>query len=164
MDINGLAIGGIAIMAVSLVLIPLGLPGLWIMLAVLAVGAWFGLVSPWLFLALLALTGAAELMEWVAVDRLGRKYGGTQRTFWGALAGGIAGALIGTPVPVIGSVLGVFVGTMIGATVATWTLVRDSEAALKAGWGALLGRSAAMALKTAAGLVILIVGGAALLF
>jgi uncharacterized protein YqgC (DUF456 family) len=163
MDTNGLALVGIAIMTVALFLIPLGLPGLWIMLAVLAVGAWNGLVSPWLFLALLALTVAAEVLEWVAVDRLGRKYGGTRRTFWGALAGGIAGAMIGTPVPVIGSLVGVFAGTMIGASIATWTLVRDSEVALKAGWGALLGRSAAVALKTTAGLLILVAGGAALL-
>ena len=164
MEINGLALGGIAIMAVSLALIPLGLPGLWIMLGVLGIGTWYGTVSIWLFLGLLALVALAELAEWIALDRLGRKYGGTQRTFWGAIAGGIAGAMIGTPVPVIGSILGVFAGTMIGASLATWTLVKDSEVALRAGWGALLGRSAAIALKTAAGLVLLVVGGAALLF
>lgn len=164
METNALAFGGIAIMALSLVLIPLGLPGLWIMLLVLGIGAWFGEVSLALLIGLAALVALAELLEWVAVDRLGRKYGGSQRTFWGALAGGIAGAMIGTPVPVIGSLLGLFVGTMVGATIATWTLVRDSEAALKAGWGALLGRSVAVAVKTAAGLVLLLVGGAALLF
>ncbi len=164
MEINALALGGIAVMAVSLLFIPLGLPGLWIMMVVLAVGAWYGAVAWWLFVALLALTVVAEFLEWVAVDRLGRKYGGTRRTFWGALAGGVAGAMIGTPVPVIGSVLGVFAGTMIGASIATWTLAKDSEVALKAGWGALLGRSAAIALKTAAGIVIFVSGAAALLF
>ena len=164
MEINALALGGVAVMAVSLVLIPLGLPGLWIMLIVVAVGAWFGAVSPFVFIGFLALVGVVEFLEWVAVDRLGRKYGGTQRTFWGALIGGVVGAIVGTPVPVIGSLLGVFAGTMVGASIATWTLVKDSEVALKAGWGALLGRSAAIALKMAAGLVLLVVGGAALLF
>jgi hypothetical protein len=164
MEINGLALAGIAIMILSLALIPLGLPGLWIMLGVVAIGMWTGAVSIWLFLVLVALVVLAELLEWFAVDRLGRKYGGTQRTFWGALAGGVVGALVGTPVPVIGSLLGVFAGTMVGASIATWTLVKDSEVALRAGWGALLGRSAAIALKSAAGLVILVAGGAALLF
>ncbi len=164
MDINGLALAGIVIMAASFFLIPLGLPGLWIMLAVLGIWTWGGLVSPLLFFALLALVGLAEFLEWVAVDRLGKKFGGTRRTFWGALLGGVAGALIGTPVPVIGSLLGVFAGTMIGAAIATWTLVKDSELALRAGWGALLGRSVAIALKTAAGMVVLIAGSAALLF
>ena len=164
MEINGLALLGIAAMTASLFLIPLGLPGLWIMLLILAMAAWTGAVSPLLFVALLVLAGLAEFLEWVAVARLGRKYGGTQRTFWGALIGGVAGAIVGTPVPVIGSVLGVFAGTMIGAAIATWTLVKDSDAALKAGWGALLGRAAAVALKMAAGIVTLVVGGAALLF
>lgn len=164
MEINGLALAGIAIMTVSLVLIPLGLPGLWIMLLVLGVGMWHGAVSPWVFFALLALTVVAEFLEWVAVDRLGKKHGGTRRTFWGALVGGLVGAVVGVPVPVIGSLLGVFAGTMIGASIATWTVVKDSEAALRAGWGALLGRSAAVALKTAAGLLILLAGSASLLF
>jgi len=164
MEINGLALAGIAIMILSLALIPLGLPGLWIMLGVVAIGMWTGAVSIWLFLVLVALVVLAELLEWFAVDRLGRKYGGTQRTFWGALAGGVVGALVGTPVPIIGSLLGVFAGTLVGASIATWTLVKDSEVALRAGWGALLGRSAAIALKSAAGLVILVAGGAALLF
>ena len=164
MEINELALVGIAIMVLSLALIPLGLPGLWIMLGVVAIGMWTGAVSIWLFLVLVALVVLAELLEWFAVDRLGRKYGGTQRTFWGALAGGVVGALVGTPVPIIGSLLGVFAGTLVGASIATWTLVKDSEVALRAGWGALLGRSAAIALKSAAGLVILVAGGAALLF
>jgi uncharacterized protein YqgC (DUF456 family) len=164
MEINELALVGIAIMVLSLALIPLGLPGLWIMVGVVGIGMWTGAVSIWLFLVLMALVVLAELLEWFAVDRLGRKYGGTQRTFWGALAGGIVGAFVGTPVPVIGSLLGVFAGTMVGASIATWTLVKDSEVALRAGWGALLGRSAAIALKSAAGLVILVAGGAALLF
>jgi len=164
MDINGLALGGIAIMVVALLLIPLGLPGLWIMLLVVAAGTWYGAVSPWLFLALLLLAVVAEVLEWIAVDRLGRRHGGTRRTFWGALLGGILGAVVGVPIPVIGSLVGVFAGTMVGASIATWTLVRDSEAALRAGWGALLGRSAAVALKTTAGLIILLAGSAALLF
>ncbi len=164
MEINGFALLGIAAMAASLLLIPLGLPGLWIMLLILAVATWAGAVSPLLFIGLLVLAGLAELLEWIAVDRLGRKYGGTQRTFWGALVGGIVGAIVGTPVPVIGSLLGVFAGTMVGAAIATWTLVKDSDAALKAGWGALLGRAAAVALKMAVGLVILVAGAVALLF
>ena len=63
--------------------------------------------------ALLGLTVVAEFLEWIAVDRLGKKHGGTRRTFWGALVGGLVGAIFGVPVPVTGSLLGVFAGTMI---------------------------------------------------
>ena len=134
------------------------------MLTVLGIGAWAGAVSPWIFFGMVAVAALAEFIEWVAVDRLGRKYGGSRRTFWGALAGGVVGAIVGTPVPVIGSLIGVLAGTLIGAALATWTLVRDSELALQAGWGALLGRSVAIAVKTTAGLFMLLAGGAALLF
>jgi hypothetical protein len=163
MDTNGLALLGIAVMVVSLFLIPIGLPGLWIMILVLLVGTWTGLVHWVVFLALLALVLAAELVEWAAVDRLGRRYGGTRRTFWGALAGGILGAIVGVPVPLVGSLIGVLIGTFAGATLVTWHELRDRDGALRAGWGATLGRTFAIALKVATGLVILVFGGAALL-
>jgi uncharacterized protein YqgC (DUF456 family) len=163
MDGSGLAWLGVAVMAASLFLIPLGLPGVWIMILVLAAGTWAGEVSAGLFVALLMLALLAELAEWAAVDRVGRRWGGTRRTFWGALVGGILGAIVGVPVPVVGSVLGVFVGTMAGAAVASWSEARHGPTALRAGWGALLGRAVAVALKTTAGLLILIVGGISLL-
>ena len=72
MEINGLALLGIVAMAGSLLIIPLGLPGLWIMLLILAVAAWTGAVSPLLFVGLLALAGVAEFLEWVALARLGK--------------------------------------------------------------------------------------------
>lgn len=160
---NGLALLGIAIMVVSLFLIPIGLPGIWIMILVVAAGTWGGLVHWIVFLALLALALAAELIEWAAVDRLGKRYGGTRRTFWGALAGGVVGAIVGVPVPVLGSLLGVLIGTFAGAALATWHELRDHGGAMRAGWGATLGRGLAVALKVATGLVILLIGGAALL-
>ncbi len=163
MDTNGLALLGIAIMVVSLFLIPIGLPGIWIMVLVLFAGTWAGLVHWIVLLALLALAIAAELVEWAAVDRLGRRYGGTRRTFWGALAGGILGAIVGVPVPLLGSLLGVLVGTFAGATLVTWHELRDRDGAVRAGWGATLGRTFAIALKVATGLVILVIGGGALL-
>ena len=72
MEINGLALLGIATMTASLFLIPLGLPGLWIMLLILAVAVWAGTVSPLLFVGLLLLAGLAEFLEWVALAKLGR--------------------------------------------------------------------------------------------
>ncbi|MDT8436347.1 MAG: DUF456 family protein [Gemmatimonadota bacterium] len=164
MDTSALALVGLALMAVALLLIPLGLPGIWIMILVVAGGVWAGEVGAGLFLALLLLGLAAELAEWLAVDRLGRRHGGSRRTFWGALLGGIAGALVGVPVPIAGPLLGIFAGTFAGATLATWLESRDGQGALRAGWGATLGRAAAVAIKVAAGLVILVTGGAALLF
>lgn len=161
---NGLlTAAGLALMALGLVVIPLGVPGLWIMVAVVAGGLIAGKLSIGMFLLLLAVAVVAELAEWVAVDRLGRRYGGTARTFWGALIGGAIGVLAGAPVPVAGSLVGAFFGTLAGATLATWLETRRLGGSVRAGWGAVLGRAVAVGVKVFAGLVILVLGGGALI-
>ena len=162
---NGLlALGAVVLMALALLLIPLGIPGLWIMVGVVAAGLAAGQVSLWMFVLLLGLAILAEFAEWVSVDRLGRRYGGSARTFWGALLGGAVGVVVGAPVPVAGSLIGAFVGTLAGAALATWLETRRIGGSLRAGWGALLGRTVAVGVKVFAGLVILVLGGGAFLF
>lgn len=162
---NGwLTLGALLLMAGGLLLIPFGLPGLWIMVAVVAIGLAAGEISLGIFLVVLALGVTAELAEWISVDRLGRRFGGTGRsTFWGALVGGAIGVVVGAPVPVAGSLVGAFLGTLVGASVATWLETREIRRSARAGWGALLGRAAAIAIKVFAGLAILVLGGGALL-
>jgi hypothetical protein len=46
---------------------------------------------------------------------------------------------------------------------ATWLETRRLGGSVRAGWGALLGRALAVAIKVFAGLVILLVGGGAML-
>ncbi len=156
-----LAIGAVAVMAGSLLLIPLGIPGLWIMVGILSVGLIASEISLGIYGLLVGLVIVAEVAEWAAVERLGRLFGGTSRTFWGALAGGTIGAIVGTPIPIAGSVVGAFAGTLIGAIVTTWLQSRSLGGAVRAGWGALLGRAVAVALKIFVGIAILIIGGGA---
>lgn len=161
---NGLlAVGAVAVMALALLLIPLGVPGLWVMVAVVAAGLAGGQVSLGIFLLLLGLAIAAEVAEWISVDRLGRRYGGSARTFWGALLGGAIGVVVGAPVPVVGSLIGAFAGTLAGGALATWLETRHLGGSLRAGWGALLGRTIAVGVKVFAGLVTLVLGGGAFL-
>jgi uncharacterized protein YqgC (DUF456 family) len=163
METSALAWIGVLVMIGALFLIPLGLPGLWIMIAVLLLGAIAGLVSPWVFAALLALAGFAEFLEFVMVSRLTARYGGTRRTFWGAVIGGIAGVLVGLPIPVAGPVMAAFLGTMAGAFLVTWHETGYATGAARASWGALLGRAAAVGLKVFVGILIIFAGGASLL-
>jgi len=95
METSALAWIAVAAMIASLLLIPLGLPGIWVMIAILLLGVFGGLVSPWIFLLIVGLGGFAEFLEFVAVGRMTSRYGGTNRTFWGALVGGLIGALGG---------------------------------------------------------------------
>lgn len=154
---------GIAVMLLSLFLIPLGLPGLWIMVGVVALGAVYKMIGLLMLLLVLAVAGVAELLEFLLVKRLTDKYGGTRKAFWGAIGGGILGVIIGLPVPIIGSIIAAFIGSFVGAAVVTFAETKDALAARRVGWAALLGRAAAAAVKTFAGLVILVIGSFALL-
>jgi uncharacterized protein YqgC (DUF456 family) len=146
---------------VGLLLIPLGLPGLWlIVLGILSYG-WlthFQTLTAGLVALAVGLAVLGEAIEaWIGF-RFAQRYGGSRRAGWGALAGGLTGAVVGVPVPVIGSVIGGFVGAFVGAAAFEYTRKRASEGAVRAGWGAVLGRAAAVALKM--GLAVVMVSGA----
>ena len=72
--------------------------------------------------------------------------------------GGLVGSGVGVPVPVIGSVVGAFVGSFAGAALFEYVAAWNADAAVRAGYGALLGRAGAAAVKVALGLVIAVVG------
>ena len=153
---SGAVILLIAASLVGLVLIPLGLPGLWvIVLAILGYGYLtdFRTLSAFFIGVVVALALLGEVFEsWVGF-RFAQKYGGSSRAGWGALVGGLIGAVVGVPVPIVGSVIGGFVGAFLGAALFEYTRARQSGVAAKAGWGAVLGRAAAAALKMAIGIV-----------
>ncbi len=151
----------IVFLLTGLVLIPLGLPGLWVMLLGLLGYGWltgFRTVGAGIILAALALALLGELVEWWVGFRFARRYGGSRRAGWGALVGGIVGAIVGVPVPVIGSVIGSFVGAFAGAVVFEYSREQHGPASLRAGWGALLGRAVAAGAKTAFGVGIAVLG------
>jgi uncharacterized protein len=144
---------------IGLLLIPLGLPGLWlILLGILGYG-WlthFQTLSVGFIVLATVLALVGEVFEtWVGF-RYAQKYGGSSRAGWGALVGGIVGAIVGVPVPVIGSVIGGFVGAFVGAALFEYTRQRQSGTAAKAGWGAVLGRAAAAAVKMGLGVVMVV--------
>lgn len=150
-------------MVAGLAIIPLGLPGLWVMVGVLAAATLAGAVGWMTLAAVVALGLGAELGEYVVVQRFSLRYGGDNHAFAGAVVGGIIGAVVGTPLPVVGSLVGLVIGTFAGGMALAWYRSRDVEASLRVGRGAVLGRAAAAALKVTAGLVTLGVGVVALL-
>ncbi|HEV8264737.1 MAG TPA: DUF456 domain-containing protein [Gemmatimonadales bacterium] len=145
---------------IGLLLIPLGLPGLWLMiLGLLAYAALTGFrsVGAITLAIVLGLGVLGEIVESWLGFRYARRYGGSSRSGWGALIGGLVGAVVGVPVPVVGSVVGAFVGAFLGAGLFEYTYSRQAEVAVSAGWGAVVGRAAASAVKIALGLVIAVI-------
>src|SRR5437667_6770761 len=145
----------------GLVLVRLGLPGLWVMVAGVVGYGWltdFRSVGVTTIALVLGLALVGEIVETWLGFRLARRYGGSPRAGWGALVGGIVGAVVGVPVPVVGSVIGGFVGSFAGAALFEYSRSWTTTTAVRAGWGAVLGRAAAAALKIALGVVIAVVG------
>lgn len=131
----------------GLVLIPFGLPGLWVILLGILGYGWltdFRTLSAWLVALAIGLALLGEVAEsWIGL-RFAQLYGGSRRAGWGALLGGLAGVILGVPVPLVGSVVGGFAGAFAGAAIFEYTSARRAEGAVRAGWGAVLGRAAAV--------------------
>ena len=144
---------------VGLALVALGLPGLWMMVLAVAGYGWltdFQRIGLATIVVVVVLAVVGEVIEaWLGFG-LARRYGASKRAGWGALLGGLVGAIVGVPVPVIGSAIGAFVGSCAGAVIFEYWK-SDASTAVRAGWGALLGRAAATAAKIAVGLVIAVV-------
>ena len=145
------------VIVLSEILIVLGLPGLWIMVATAVA---YNLIVPgepigWISLVAVAvLAFVAELLEFSLSGKYARKYGGSRRAGWGAIIGGIVGAMVGVPVPIIGPVIGAFVGSFLGALFAELTGGSSAGDATRVAKGALIGRAVSTALKIGIGLTI----------
>ena len=145
----------------GLVLVPLGLPGLWVMVAGVVGYGWltgFRSVGVATIAVVLGLAFLGEIIEAWLGFRFARTFGGSRRSAWGALVGGIIGAVLGVPVPIVGSVIGAFLGSFAGAALFEYSLSRTPDTAVRAGWGAVVGRATAAAAKIALGVVIAVLG------
>lgn len=148
-----LALGQVA----GLLLIPFGLPGLWVQVGALAAFAWFtefATVGPILVGIVVALAALTEVAELLLGGHYARRYGGGRRAALGAIVGGVVGAVAGIPIPLLGSVFGAMLGSFVGAALFELTSRGGTRSAVRAGWGALLGRVVATAMKGGVGVVV----------
>src|SRR5437667_10581161 len=89
----------------GLLLVPLGLPGLWVMVAGIVGYGWltdFRSVGVATIGAALGLAFLGEIVEAWLGFRLARAYGGARPAPRGAVAGGVGGAATGVPLPNVG--------------------------------------------------------------
>jgi uncharacterized protein YqgC (DUF456 family) len=144
---------------VGLLMVPFGLPGLWVMLGAVTLYSYAlpaGGIGTGTIIVVGALAFLGELMEFLLTGRFVKRYGGSRRSGWGAVLGSIVGAIVGVPVPVIGSLIGAFAGAFAGAGLADLTLRGEVRAATQVATGALLGRMAAVATKAGVGCAVIV--------
>jgi uncharacterized protein len=145
------------VLILSLVLIALGLPGLWLMIASAVVYnitthtdaiGWFSLIV----VTILAII--AEIIEFTLSAKYARKFGGSRRAGWGAMLGGMVGAFMGVPIPIVGMLIGAFIGSFAGALVGELTTGSSGRDSARVATGALIGRALATAMKMGVGITI----------
>jgi uncharacterized protein YqgC (DUF456 family) len=136
---------------VGLLLIPIGLPGSWLILLssfVFAAFTGFEDISRTILLLLLALAVIGELIELLLGVLVAKRFGASKFGMWGAFFGGIIGGVAGTVVfPLVGSIAGAMVGAFAGAFVLECLVEIRTEDRLRAGFGALIGRVIATTMK-----------------
>jgi uncharacterized protein YqgC (DUF456 family) len=148
-------------MVVSLILIPLGIPGNFILLGLAFAAAWIGgwQAIGWLALLVMVLMVLlAEVVEALLGSAMAKKFGASWWGVAGAFLGGIAGVILGSALlPLVGSLIGAFLGAAVGAVLLeAWHLRRVDQGALRAGWGAFLGKVLASLFKMSVGMGIVI--------
>ena len=159
-----LPIAVLLLMLGCVLLIPVGLPGLWL-ITVLTLGLVLAGSLTWKFgLTVAAVALVAEIGELAVLKRFGDAWGGSRRAFWGALIGGMAGLFVGVPIPVIGPMITAFLGTFVGAGLVTFAETLSVGKSTRVGFGVLLARTVAVALKVATSIAVIVAVGVALLF
>ena len=153
----------IAGLIVGLLLIPIGMGGLWVMTGIVVAGYFLHMVSLTTVAVVVGIALFAELIEFAVLGKYTKKFGGSRKAFWGALVGGFAGVVVGAPIPIIGSIVAGFIGSFLGAAAVTVVETKDLGSARRVGFGAMVGRAMSAVTKTAAGLAILVLGAAAFL-
>jgi len=144
-----ISIAVIIAMLACLLLIPLGLPGLWL-IVVMTLGLVLAGSLSWTFgVTVAAVALVAEVGEFALLGRFGKAFGGSKRAFWGAIIGGMIGLFVGVPIPIIGSVITAFFGSFLGAGLVTYYETLSIEQSARVGWGILLARTVGVALKVA---------------
>jgi uncharacterized protein YqgC (DUF456 family) len=146
---------GLALLG-CLFLVPLGLPGIWLMvLAGILYGPLTGTPLGWGTVGGTAVLAViAEAVEFALGAHMARRFGGSRRSAWGSILGSLAGAMLLSPLPVLGPMTGAFVGAFAGAWIAEWSLDRSHDTATRTATGALIGRVVAVAVKVGLGMVI----------
>ncbi len=141
--------------AVGLVIIPFGLPGIGVIFGsalLYALATQFSTISLNLILVLGVLTILGETADNWLMAAGAKRFGASTTAAWLSLLGGFLGALILGPflavaLNVVGPVAGAFLGAFVAVVLYEYRQKQNWREALRAGWGTLLGRVAGMPSK-----------------
>lgn len=153
----------IIILLGALVVVPLGLPGTWLMVATACVYSLFsdfqvGQSDFWVLGILVFLAGIAEVLEFLVGIWGSKQAQVSNGAVISSIILGFVGVAVGTPVPVIGSVVGLLLGVFIGAYSYELLTTRDPAKSFRSAVAVFFSRIISIFVKTvvAFGMVIYI--------
>jgi uncharacterized protein YqgC (DUF456 family) len=144
--------------AVCLFATMLGIPGIWVLVAValiVALVSKFTIIT-WPFLILcIALALISEIVESFLGVAVVAKKGGGKLGILGTFIGALLGVILGAPVvPPLGAIVFGFVGAFVGAVVGEYYSYRNLDSAVRVGFWAFMGRALAIMVKFGLGVII----------
>lgn len=138
---------------IGLVLVPLGLPGTWLIVVISFIYSLFrdfqaGRNDFWVLFVVILLAVIAELLE-LGIGIIGsRKFKVSNGAIVFSIIGGIVGAAIGVPVMMIGGLIGLFIGVFAGAFAFEMFQTKDYRLAFKGAVATFFCRITALFVKT----------------
>jgi len=148
------------VMIVGVAIIPLSLPGTFLIVANSFVYGWisgFSELTICFLVILLAIAIFVEALEFFIGAAVAGKYGASKQGMFGAILGSIVGAIWMMPIlPFIGPLIGAFVGAFVGATLFEYIKSSDWEKAIAIGFAAFLGQLGGVLTKMTAAIAMIV--------
>ncbi len=145
---------------VGIILASAGFAGtfaLWFGIFIVSLMDGFSTISIWWNLVFFILAIIAEVLEYFSSIYSAKKYGASKYGIFGSIIGGILGAVVLSAIIIgVGTIVGVLLGTFIGAFVGEYISGKGFITSGRAGFGAFLGRVAAIVIKV---FIILLITG-----
>lgn len=143
---------------VALLSTMLGIPGIWVLVAVvlaIALITHFSMITWPVLLLCVVLAVLGEIVESFLGVAVVAKKGGGKLGLLGTFIGALLGVILGAPVvPPVGSIVFGFVGAFAGAVLGEYIAYRNLDSAVRIGFWAFLGRGMAIAVKFGLGLIV----------
>lgn len=150
----------------GLIMVIIGLPGIWAMvLAAIVYTLIYNDIAWWVIGLFFGMSLLAEGAEFLLAGWGAKKYGSSSKGMIASIVGGIIGAILFTPiVPVLGSIFGAFAGSFAGAFLVEYLSGKKAGEAGRAGYGAFVGRAAGITVKAATAITIIAISMLGVIF
>jgi uncharacterized protein YqgC (DUF456 family) len=153
-----LAVICLTLMLLSLILIFMGLPGNWVIIALTATWAFWSEVSfGWQFFALIiGLAALGEILEFMGGIVMAKRFGGTGKGNIGGIIGAIIGAIVCAPILFgLGALPGALAGGFAGCFILETISGMKPKQAFSSSVGTVIGRFGGFVLKLGIGVSII---------